>query len=249
MKTLGVKQFQQKTFKLLPQPEGEFKQHLGTLPRNFITIVYGSSGNGKTEYCIQLAKYLAKFGKVQWLSYEQGHGKDLQDAVNRNNMDEVSGNFLVSDPSEDLPANVSFIEDLDKHLSKRNSPDYIFVDSVDYTGFKWEDYDLLKRKYGKKKGFIFISHARGKEPKSTIGERIKYDGHIGTYVKDYIAYQHKNRYGGFDAKVIYEKKARELNPLFFAPKLTEAPAKTVKKAGVKAKKVAKELLQDEGVSA
>lgn len=249
MKTLGVKQFQQMAFKLLKQPDGAFKEHLGLIPKNFISIVYGRSGNGKTEYCIQMAKYLAGFGKVLWLSYEQGHGVDLQNAINRNNMHEVSGNFLVADPTEDLKKGVTFLEDLDKTLSKRNSPDFIFIDSVDYTRFKWEDYEFLKRKYGKKKGFIFISHIKGREPKSTIGQDIKYDGHIGTVVRDYIAYHDKNRFSSFEPYVIYEERARLLNPLFFAPKLADEPKKNAKKAGVNAKKVAKELLQDEGVSA
>ncbi len=225
MKTLGVVQFQQKKFKLLAQPEGSFKKHLGGVPENFITIVFGNSGNGKTEYCIQLAKYFTQYGVAAWLSYEQGHGYDLQTAINRNKMEEVSGRFLVIDPVADLPPNTSFIEDLVKYLSKRNSPDFIFIDSIDYTRFTWDDYDLLKRKFGKKKTLIFISHANGKRPKSSIGERILYDGGIGIYVRDFIATVSKNRFGGFEDHIIYEKRAREINPLYFKLKsLTPDPS-------------------------
>ena len=245
MKTLGVVQFQQKRFKLLEQPEGQFKRTLGDIPAHFQMIIYGNSGNGKTEFCIQLAKYLTKYGKVQWLSYEQGHGYDLQKAINRNKMEEVSGDFLVSDPIADLPHNVTFLEDLDKHLSKRNSPEFIFIDSLDSTGFNWDDYDHLKRKFGKKKAFIFISHATGKKPMKRIGEQIMYDGGIGIYVKDFIARVEKNRFGGFDDYIIYEKMARERDPLYFKLKLKEGGESEPKKAKASKKSTAKgEIMQE-----
>lgn len=240
MKTLGVKQFQQKRFKLLDQPEGKFKNTLGNIPAHFMMIIYGDSGNGKTELCIQLAKYLTSYGKVQWLSYEQGHGYDLQTAINRNKMEEVSGDFLVSDPVADLPYGVSFIEDLDKHLSKRSSPDFIFIDSIDYTGFSFEEYDFLKRKFGKKKAFIFISHARGTKPMKRIGEQIMYDGGIGLFVSKFIAKVAKNRFGGFEDYIIYEQRARELNPLYFQSKALDPSPKG-------RAKVTKKADEDEGI--
>ncbi|MBC7399824.1 MAG: hypothetical protein H7289_07740 [Mucilaginibacter sp.] len=243
MKTLGVVQFQQKTFKILPI-EGKWKATLGNIPAHFMMIIYGDSGNGKTELCIQLAKYLTQFGKVQWLSYEQGHGFDLQTAINRNKMQEVSGNFLVSDPIADLDANVSFREDLDNMLKKRNSADFVFIDSLDYTQFNWEDYDFLKKKYGNKKTFIWISHAKGKKPLKRIGEQIMYDGGIGIYIKDFIAHVTKNRFGGFEPYVIYEEKARQLNPLFFIPKVAEQGQKPEKKP-----KIAKLTIEAQGVCA
>src|SRR5690606_28426461 len=87
------------------------------------------------------------------------HGYDLQQATMRNKMEECSGNFLVIDPVHSLKQGVSFLEDLDNYLKKRNSPEYIFVDSLDYTGFKKDDYLHLKNKYDGKKTFIFIAHA------------------------------------------------------------------------------------------
>lgn len=238
MKTLGVAQFQQKRFKLLNQPEGSFKNHLGDIPAHFMMIVFGNSGNGKTEYDIQLAKYFTQFGKVLWLSYEQGHGYDLQKAVNRNNMQEVSGDFLITDPTADLPKGVTFIQDLDQYLSKRNSPDFIFIDSLDYTGFGFEEYDLLKRKFGKKKTFVFISHAKGKSPMKRIGEQIHYDGGIAVFIKDFIAYVVKNRFGGTEPHVIYEQAARERNPMFFAERIMSSVTPTDKKTKEKYRKEA-----------
>jgi len=222
MKVLGTDQFSKKKFKLLEFEHKEFKGILGDIPKNFIMVIFGDSGNGKTEFCIQLAKFLTSFGKVAWLSYEQGHGYDLQKATTRNNMNEVSGKFYIIDPSENLPAGVTFFQDLDKYLNRRNSPDFIFIDSIDYTQFTWEDYVYLKNKYGKRKTFIFISHADGNKPKKSISKNIHYDGHIGIYVHKFIAYPSKNRFGGIEDYVIYDKRARELNPIYFQKRANNA---------------------------
>lgn len=231
MKVLGVKQYQQKVFKMLPIA-GEWLPTLGEIPAAFMCIIYGASGNGKTELCVKLAKYLTAFGQVAWLSYEQGHGADLQKAINRNKMEEVSGKIIFIDPTANLSHGTSYLEDLDKFLSRRNSPDFIFLDSLKYTRFTFEDYRYLKEKYGKKKAFIWIEHATGKKPARQVGVDIEFDGHIGLFVSKYIAYVHKNRFSAFDPYVIYEKMARELNPLFFIPSVKDQP----KPAGVKAEK-------------
>lgn len=226
MKVLGTVQFQQKKFKTLPLT-GRFKNTLGNIPYHFMAIIYGDSGNGKTECCIQLAKDLTAFGKVAWLSYEQGHGYDLQTAVNRNKMEEASGNFLVIDPVSDLPHGTTFLQDLDKYLAKRNSPEFIFIDSVDYTRFDFADYEVLKTKYGHRKTFIWISHANGNKPQKRVATQILYDGGIGIFVNKFIAYVVKNRFGGFTDYIIYEKMARERNPLYF--KVTKDDGETGKK--------------------
>lgn len=239
MKILGTVQFQQKRFKLLPL-SGKFKATLGDIPGSFMMIIYGNSGNGKTEFCIQLAKYLTEFGRVAWLSYEQGHGYDLQVAVNRNKMEQVSGSFFIIDPVANKPKNVSFLEDLDNYLKKRNSPEFVFIDSLDYTRFTFEDYEFLKNKYGHKKTFIFVSHANGSKPRKRVGEQIEYDGGIGLYINKFIAFVNKNRFGGFTDYIIYEERARELNPNYFLVKHKTAPKETKAKR-VKAENQAVEV--------
>jgi len=234
MKVLGVKQFHQMRFKFLPIKE-PLAGTLGQVPYNFIAVVYGYSGNGKTEFCMQLAKKLCGFGKVGWLSYEQRHGSDLQAATRRNRMDEVSGEFFPIDPIANLTEGVSLMEDLDNYLKKRNSPDFIFVDSLDYTGFRWEDYVYLKNRYGQKKTFIFIAHStRTGVLKKEISNRIVFDGGMGIWVSNYIARPEKNRFGGFEPFLVWEERARLLDPAFFANRVTGEP--TVKVSGKPAKK-------------
>lgn len=216
MKVLGVKQFHQMRFQFLGIEE-PWTGTLGKLPKTFIAVVYGYSGNGKTEFCVQLAKELCNYGKVAWLSYEQRHGSDLQEATRRNRMDEVSGAFYPIDPIAGVSADDTLLTDLDQYLKRRNSPDFIFIDSLDYTGFTWDDYIYLRNRYGRKKSFIFISHSsRNGTLKKAISERIMFDGGLGIHVKSYIALPSKNRYGGFDPYIVWEEKAREMNPAFFA---------------------------------
>lgn len=214
-------------FKFLNLVGTGFEDILGKVPENFIAVVYGFSGNGKTEFVVRLAKVLSTIGKTAWLSYEQRHGADLQEAINRNKMEEVSGKFIPIDPLGKLPPGKTFLQDLDEYLGKRNSPVFIIIDSIDYTGFTWEDYVYLKNKYGHKKTFIFISHSTntGKQKKA-ISERILFDGGLGIWVKDYIARPEKNRFGGFEPYVVYEERAKERNPAFFSKrKRTKRPAK------------------------
>jgi len=242
MKVLGVKQFHQMRFQFLPIKE-PWAGTLGKVPHNFIAVVYGFSGNGKTEFVVQWAKMLANLGKkVGWLSYEQRHGSDFQMATKRNKMEEVSGNFYPIDPIASIPDGVTLIEDLDKYLRKRNSPDVIVIDSIDYTGFDWNDYVMLKNRYGTRKIFIFIAHStKAGGIKKAISERIIFDGGMGIFVSHYIAHPNKNRYGGFDPFVVWEEMARAKNPVFFAAQVQAEP-----KPNRKGKKT-KESLESEGI--
>ena len=214
MKSLGVDQFLNKKFKLLGI-KGKWAETLGSLPKNFVGIVYGNSGNGKTEFLIQLAKYLCKFGKVAWVSYEQGHGYDLQRAVDRNDMQDVAGKFIIVDPIARRNPKKTLFEELMSQIGKRNSPQFFIIDSYDYVRFTQEEYQQLKEAFGHKKGIIFISHEHGGKPKRAVAQHIEYDGGFSLQVKKMIAYPIKNRFGGFEPYVIWEERARQLNKAFF----------------------------------
>lgn len=229
MKVLGVKQFHQKTFKLLDLSQSKFQPVMGDVPLFFVCVVYGYSGNGKTEFCMQLAKEFTQYGKVAWFSYEQRHGYDLQQATLRNDMEQQSGNFLIIDPLESIKEGVSLLEDLDNYLKKRNSPDFIFIDSWDYTNFTFSDYKFLKLKYGNKKTFVMISHSsKNGILRKKVSDDIVFDGGMGVLVRDFIAEPIKNRFGGFEPYVVFDKKARERNPAFFAKQVKDEKPKRKK---------------------
>lgn len=243
MKVLGIKQFHQKTYKFL-DISPRFKGLLGKAPENFILVLYGYSGNGKTECALQLATELSPIQKAAWWAYEQGHGADLQMATMRNEMEQYNGSFYVIDPHDIKDSEINEIEDLlpnnlseekrkmkiyfyqfYNYVAKRGSPKVHIVDSLDYTEWGWHEYDELKKLADKKKKIIiFLAHSfeNGKVVKA-ISRRVIFDGGMGFWVKDYICFPKKNRFGGKKPHVIWEEEARERNPVFFAKKKKETP--------------------------
>lgn len=214
MKSLGTIQVQQQVFKLLAL-EGKFKATLGSLPTGFVIVIMGESGNGKTEVAIQVLKALTPFGKAAWVSYEQGHGYDLQLAINRNKMEEVNGKVVWLDPNAKKNPNKSYFQELFDAMKKKNSPWLWIIDSLDYIKLSFEEYTIIKNTFGKKKGIIFLAHAEGSKPKLSITSRIGFDGGCTFLVKRYIMHVIKNRFGGKEPYIIWEERARELNPQFF----------------------------------
>ena len=180
-----------------------------------VGIVYGDRGNGKTEYCMRMAKYLTRFANVNWLSYEQQHDSDLQDALNRNKMEEVAGKFFGINPLKNRDKSKSKFEEFRDYLRRKSCSKIVFVDSVDYIRMTTEEYFEVKEEFGNKKLLIFLSHANGNEPKSRTGRDIDYDGKFGIYVKRFIAFPKKNRMGGIADMIIWDERARVLNPLYF----------------------------------
>jgi hypothetical protein len=60
-------------------------------------------------------------------------------------------------------------------------------------------------------------------------------------VRNFIATPDKNRFGGYAPFVIWEEKARELNPMFFKVQLQETAKQPSKETGKKVKKAVQEV--------
>lgn len=194
---------------------------LGDLPYVFSGIIYGYSGNGKTEFCIQLMKMLTNYDDCAYISYEQGHGRDLQRAVERNNLTNLRHAITWINPHENLPEGVTPIQHLDAYLSKRSTPRFIFIDSVNYVKPTLAQFYELDRKHGQKRTMIWIGHSKSRNtpmPDTAVGQKIEFHTGFGIFVRDFIARPMKNRFGGFEEWVIYEELARQRDPLFFAIK-------------------------------
>jgi hypothetical protein len=227
---MATQKLQEIEFERMPLSE-KWVGTLGKLPFNFIMIIYGKSGHGKTEFLMHLIKELARFGKVQALLYEQGFAADIQDAIKRNDMLRLPINWC--DPW-DKKDNVSLYDDLIREMSAHKSAKYWVIDSYDATRFNEDQVLEIQKRFEKRKGIIWISHASGNVPDKTPAKKIEYYGQVGILVKNYIATVQKNRFGGFEPYVIWEQRARELNPLFF--EMRETPTPSLKERDVKAKK-------------
>lgn len=197
-RALGVKEFLNKKFTELQFTE-QWLDTMGLPERNFKAIIYGKPKNGKTEFCVQFAKYLTRFGRVLYNSFEQGHSRSLQTAWQRNGMHEVNGRIIVTHKEK--------FDDMVARLKRKKSPQIIFIDSLQYIKLTADQWRLLVDTF-RKKIFIVISHASGDDPKGTAAEAVQYDVDISVLVKGFVAHV-SSRFGASGELMIYEKGHRD----------------------------------------
>lgn len=192
-KLLGVTALFDKKFELF-EFDGKWQSFMGNPAKNFSALIYGDSGHGKTELCVQLARYLAGFRKVYYNSLEQGVSRTFQLALRRNNFEDVKGNFVMADGH-------SFTEMMD-YLGKRNAPQVVLIDSIDYMNLSLDQYQQLRSKHPRKV-IILISWAKGTKPKTTSANAMLYSVDVKIYVKNFKAIV-SGRYEGTEDYVIWE---------------------------------------------
>jgi len=194
----SVHQIMNTNFKTLDF-EGEWLNLLGCPELKGGWIIWGHSFNGKTSLALQLCKYLSKFAKVAYNSLEEGLSKSMKSAIIRTGMDGCRGNFILLD-REPLAL-------LRERLSKKKSPRVIVIDSWQFTGGTYADYQQLINDFPNKL-FIIISHADGKNPSGSVAKKIRYDAFVKIWVEGYKAFAN-SRYGGGKPYTIYDKGAYE----------------------------------------
>lgn len=146
--------------------EGVWQEALGQPAERGVWIIWGNSGSGKTSFALQLARELTKYGRVAYNSLEQGASLSMQEAIKRHELGKTRrGSFHLL--SEDL-------ETLSERLSRRQSPDFVIVDSLQYTGLDYRSYKAFKEKH-KDKLIVFVSHAEGIKPEGRTANKVMYD--------------------------------------------------------------------------
>jgi hypothetical protein len=179
---------------------GEWEATLGKPDKAFSAIIYGNTTNGKTEAAIKFAKYLTNFGKVAYDSLEQGLSATIQQALIRNHMDTLDNSFMLLDREP--------FEELLIRMSKPKSPDFLFIDSVQYTRITKAQYYQLKELMLKKgKGIIWISQAKGKSPKGALADDIMFDVDLKLWVEGFKLFPDGRLNGGGEPFVIWAQKA------------------------------------------
>lgn len=179
---------------------GEWESSLGKPDKAFSAIIYGNTTNGKTEAAIKLAKYLTNFGKVAYDSLEQGLSATIRDALIRNHMEDLENSFMLLDREP--------FEELLIRMSKPKSPDFLFIDSVQYTRITKDQYYQLKELMLKKgKGIIWISQAKGKSPKGALADDIMFDVDLKLWVEGFKLFPDGRLNGGGEPFVIWAQKA------------------------------------------
>lgn len=185
-----------KTIKL----EGAWGDCLGEIDRTGVVFVWGQSGNGKSSAVMSLAKELTKYGKVLYVSLEEGYALSFQNTLRRHAMQECGARFQVVTSID--------IETLSNSLSKRRSADFVVIDSFQYTQLSYKRYLEFKEKHPNKL-IIFVSHADGKKPAGRSAEHVKYDAGLKIWVEGYKAISNGRYRGKTGEYVIWAEGAAE----------------------------------------
>lgn len=179
--------------------EGVWKDIIGTPEVAGSWIVWGKSGNGKTRFVLQLAKYLAGFQKVYYNTLEEGLKLSFRKALEEVNIKAVGSKFCFHKEK---------LEQMRARLDKDRSPNIVIIDSLQHFRIKENDYYSLLEDYPKKL-FIFISHAQGAEPKGELADEIRYNSDVKIRVHQFVASPVENtRYGGNKPYIIWEEGMR-----------------------------------------
>jgi hypothetical protein len=195
-RAIGINDFLAKKFDTLPFT-GEWLASFGTPERNFKALIYGLPGNGKTDFAIKIAKMLAQLGlKVHYNSFEEGISCTLQEAVRRNNLQDVSGKIMFGHKET--------LEQLMARLKKRNSAQAVIIDSRDYMNLTTEQFKALKDAFPRK-AFILICWEAGGKPKGEYAKSIEFMCDIKIRVWSYKAYP-RSRFGGNKTFTIWDKQ-------------------------------------------
>lgn len=197
MRAIGIQDFLERKFITYPF-EGAWEKTFGEPEKNMKVIIWGDPGHGKTEFCIKLAKCMAGFTKVYFNSFEQGICKTLQDALRRNNMQEVAGKVVFGDQET--------FEEMLERLSSRNAPQVCFIDSRDYINLTTAQFKTLIDTHPRK-CFIVVCWQSGGKPRGEYAKQIAYMCDVKIHVQNFQAFP-RSRFGGNQKFVIWDKTAR-----------------------------------------
>lgn len=204
----GVREVLSMKFDTFPF-SGAWYDAFGTSERRGIWIIWGNTGSGKTSFVMQLCKELCKYGRVAYDSLEEGACLTMQNSLKRFNMQEVNGKFLLLD--------VEPIDQLCLRMKRQKSPDFVVIDSLQYTQLTYAQFIKIKEAY-RNKLIIFISHASGTNPDGRVAKKVAFDAALKIYVEGKRAFS-KGRFigpvGHFDvwpeeAAAYYGEDVRDL---------------------------------------
>ena len=131
--------------------KGEWAELLGVPSVNFKLAVYGNPGQGKSNFCLQLAHYLSKdFGRVLFVCSEEGYSKTLKDKIILNGLGGTELYFSEIHSYEEL-----------KEKIKPDIFHFIILDSINNMGIDIKRLNALNEHY-KNSATVSIAQATKK---------------------------------------------------------------------------------------
>lgn len=161
MRTLSVKQAYSKKFKTFDF-EGIWAEVMDKPETTGGWIIHGDEKQGKSTFALMLANYLTRFGKVLYISAEEGVSQHFTKTMKRIGLDDTNKNFNIMEYEE--------WADLEERFKKRQCPKIIFIDNIS----KYNDEiskSILKQLLlaHPNKLIIFVSHEERQQPDTAAG--------------------------------------------------------------------------------
>lgn len=203
MKGVSVARLKKMTFPKY-EFEGIWKDSFGCPPIDAQWLIYGESGNGKTELCVQLAEYYTKFGRVAYISLEQGISSTIQEPFLRYEFNEKCDCKLYKRTNRKMTTYEEVLE-----FVKKTNYKIIFIDSLNYMQAKAGQFiEISEIAKKRKRTLVNVAWGKGDKPKSSSGEDIEFMVDQKILVEKYAVVEPKSRCGGKLPFVIWEEKAK-----------------------------------------
>lgn len=205
---------------------GEWGNCVGTIDRHGVVFIWGNSGNGKSSAVVSLCRELCNFGKVLYVSLEEGFSLSFQNTLKRFDMYSCGSRFQVIDSATP--------EEIVERLKKPRSQEFVVIDSFQFLGMSYRQYVEFKTQLANKL-IIFVSHADGKQPAGRAARSVKYDAMLKIWVEGHVAFSNGRFIGPTGQVVIWKqgaweywsKRVKDSNSTFYYEENTEGDTEMV----------------------
>lgn len=166
--------------------DGEFGYLIGQPSRGFLALIYGASGHGKTTFSLRLANYLEHFGRVNYVTREQGgKSRAFQQLLNENDI-------KITQIDSELGVGQ---ENMSEHMKGNGIEfDFIILDSVSYMKLTPDELEGF-RKENKDVSVIGIMQCT-KDGQMRGSQEFVHNADIQIKVENFMAKSEKNRFTG-----------------------------------------------------
>lgn len=174
--------------------DGEWARAFGRPSRFERWFIDGASASGKSSFVMMLAKKLCDYGKVDYISLEEGANLSFRRRCIRLRMNEVAGRFKI--------VTGTTVAELAERLARPKSANFVIIDSVQYLdvrSFERLRHLLLDR--FPRKSFIMVSQVYKGRPKGKMADDLRFDCGVKVRTKGFRAYC-QGRYAD-DAEAYY----------------------------------------------